>query len=258
MRKLAAIAVTATVLFTAGGCVGVGARAYVGFTQTEVEGDFALDSTSGGANLSSIKNDIENDFGITEASPSVWVKAEIEPPDFGVISVSGFTYSEEGTGTLSNNFGDVPAGSNVTTDLTFDNAKVAWTYDMFDLEFFHVSPGLAVDLFAIDTRVSSTSPSAFEDVDSLAFVPMLYVRTGVNAAIVALDVEAGWMSIDLGDADGEYFDLEAMARLNIAPAVEIVAGYRWISIDGEGKAEGQRFAADLDMRGWYVGGGIAF
>ncbi|MCA8942225.1 MAG: hypothetical protein KDB80_06650 [Planctomycetes bacterium] len=257
MRNAVAVALSAFVL-TATGCVGVGARAYVGFTQTEVTGDFSLDSTAGGADLSSIRNDIENDFGITDASPSIWVKAEIEAPAAGRFSLSGFTYSEQSSGTLTNAFGDVPAGSAISTDLKFDNVKAAWTFDALDLEAFYLSPGLAIDVFSIDTRVSSTSPVAFEDVDTLGFVPMLYARSGVDLSLVALDVEAGWMTIDLGDADGDYFDLEGMLRLSVAPAVEVVAGYRYISIDGRGEAEGQRFEADLEMRGWFVGGGVVF
>ncbi len=259
MVKIGFGAVTAVALaLSCVSCVDLGARAYAGFMQSDVTGDFALDSSAGGANLSSIKNDVENQLGIDDESRSLWLKAEIDPPSWGRFSASAFRYDESGNGTLSAPFGDIPAGTDVATSLAFTNLKVAWTYDLLDVALAHVSPGIALDVFDIETRVNSTSPLAFEEVDTIAPVPMLYLQAGAEFGFVGFDVEAGWMSIDLDDADGDYLDLEAMARVNIAPKVELTAGYRFISIDGDGRADGQRFDAELELQGFFVGGGFNF
>lgn len=255
-HTIAGLAVAALSLAVAPSCTSLGARAYVGYTQTTLSGDIGLDS-SGAGGFQSV--DFEDDLGIDDASPSVWIKAEFEPTDLGRVSVSAFRFDENGSGTLTRDFGDISAGSPVSSSMRFDNVKIAWTYDVIDIGVFHLAPGVALDIIDTETSVSSVSPIvAFEEVQTLAPVPMLYLETGVAAGIASFDVEAGWMSIDLTDADGTYWDLEAMLRLSVAPKVEIVAGYRLIHVDGDGTADGKRFNADIDIDGWFLGGGFSF
>ena len=66
------------------------------------------------------------------------------------------------------------------------------------------------------------------------------------------------MAGTIGDVDGTYWDVEALLRYQATGLIEIFAGYRFINIDVEGEADGQRFDSDLILSGWMVGGGIVW
>ena len=59
---------------------------------------------------------------------------------------------------------------------------------------------------------------------------------------------------------------EPSFRYKVTPAVCAPAdllvvvpwAYRYIDIEGDGIADGRRFEADLQLDGWYVGGGFSF
>lgn len=240
-------------------CKGTEGRIYGGYFQSTVTGEMALDSSAGGLPLGTNRNDIEDDFGITDSSPSLWLRGEIEPPKAGRFTLSGFHYESSGTGTLSRRFGDIQVGAPVDTDLRFDNLKATWTWDILEGDWYRLAPGIAVDVFAIDTKVRSSSPVvASEEVDILAPVPMIYLQGSIGTGIIALDLEGGWMKADLNDIDAEFLDLEAMLRLKIGKGVELLGGYRYIRIDGEGIADGRRFETDLQLNGWFAGAGYNF
>jgi hypothetical protein len=69
---------------------------------------------------------------------------------------------------------------------------------------------------------------------------------------------ASVMSADLGDANGRYLDVEAIARWQASDDLEILAGYRYLVIDGFGRATDRDFDADIDLHGWFIGGGVRF
>jgi hypothetical protein len=66
------------------------------------------------------------------------------------------------------------------------------------------------------------------------------------------------MSLDLGDVKGTWIDIEGLANFNVFGPFELFAGYRYISIDTEGEADGQAFEADVVLEGWILGGGISW
>ena len=57
---------------------------------------------------------------------------------------------------------------------------------------------------------------------------------------------------------GTWIDIEGLATFNLLSVFDIFAGYRYISIDTEGDADGQAFEADVELQGWIVGGGISW
>ncbi len=245
-------------------CTSLDARVSAGYFQSEVRGQFALDTSTASAQLGSIQTDIEDNFGIDEASSSPYVRADLSMP-FGRVAISGFRYDESGTGQLpaGATFGDIGLGQTsttaISTDLTVQNIKVSWTYDLIDLPLLRVSPGLAVDIFDIETEVRSVTPiSAFEQVEVFAPVPMIYVQGELDLGYVAANLDIGAMDVDLPDADGTYWDIDAMIRVRPGGPVEFFAGYRFIHIDGDGEAEGQAFDANLQLNGWFLGGGVTF
>src|SRR5690606_20428607 len=130
------------------GCIGVRARAYAGMTHAVLQGDLALDNSSGNLPLGANRVDLDRELGAEDPSVAPYVRAEVGLP-IGAVTLSGFTYSETGSGTLAPNhqYGDIPGGSQVSTFLSFTNVKAAAHFDLFDFGIVRVSPGLGVDYF---------------------------------------------------------------------------------------------------------------
>ena len=230
-----------------------------GYMQSSVSGDIALGPSSGGGASSS--TDIENNLGIEDDDGSLYVKAEVDTAA-GRWGVSGFTYSQTGTGVLDGTFGDIGGlgpGAVVTSELEFNNLKASWTWDLVEVGVFRFSPGFAINIFDIDTRVSSVTPvSAFEEVSVFAPVPMIYLQSEVDLQYVIANLDVGGMHIDLRDAKGTYWDIDAMLRVRPFEQFEIFGGYRYLEMDADGRTEGQDFSADIKLSGWFCGGMFNF
>lgn len=245
-------------LLLLGSCGSAGLKVFAGYTQVEMSGTVALDSSVGGVDLGTIQVDLEDDLGLTDEVGSPYGRAEV---DLGLIHLtgSGFIYDEQSTGTLSFDFGDITFGSTVESDIEIMNFKGAITFDMVDVGPLRLSPGVGVDLFDIDMNIRSTAPIVVsERVEILTPVPMLFLQTELDFGPVGAMLDTGWMSLDLGDVKGTWIDIEGLATFNMFSAFEIFAGYRYISIDTDGDADGQAFEADVELQGWIVGGGISW
>ncbi len=240
-------------------CEAVDGYAAAGYMQSAVSGDIALGPSSGGG--ASTTTDIESNLGIDEDDGSVYVRAEVDT-NAGRWGVSGFSYSQTGTGVLSGTFGDIGGlgpGAVVSSELEFNNLKASWTWDLVEEGGFRFSPGLALNIFDVDTRVSSVTPvSAFEEVSVLAPVPMIYMQTEFDMGYVIANLDAGGMHIDLRDAKGTYWDIDAMLRVRPFEQFEIFGGYRYLEMDADGKTDGQDFSADIKLNGWFFGGMFNF
>ncbi|HLU40141.1 MAG TPA: hypothetical protein VK081_12215 [Planctomycetota bacterium] len=228
-------------------------------THAVLQGDLALDNSSGNLPLGANRVDLDRELGAEDPSVAPYVRAEVGLP-IGAVTLSGFTYSETGSGTLAPNhqYGDIPGGSQVSTFLSFTNVKAAAHFDLFDFGIVRVSPGLGVDYFEIDMQVTDVVTTDFERVDNEAFVPMVFLQAEVDLGIVAGTLDIGYMEADLEDADGRYLDVEALVRFNPVPVVELFAGYRFIDLDARGRADSRNFSADVQLHGWMIGGGVAF
>lgn len=258
MNRLGSTSVLVLSMFLLSACSGFGAKAYVGIFQGDLEGDIALDTSAGGIPLGSIQADIQDDLGVRDSDESIYLRAEAYAA-FARVTVSAFQYESSGDGTLAVTFGDITAGADVHTDIEFKNLKVALTFDLINIGPLRISPGVAIDIFDINTTVSSVSPIVIsENVDVLAPVPMVYLQGELDLGYVAANLDVGYMSIDLQDADGTFLDIEAMLRANPWDHVEFFAGYRYILMEASGEASGQDFDADLVFQGWFAGGGITF
>lgn len=239
-------------------CTAPYVKAYAGYTEMAVSGDVALAPTVGGVNLDTIKVDTETDLGLDEASGSPYARVDL---GFGPVSLtaSGFQYSETGTGTLSQSFGNIVVGTQVATELEFTNVKAAAMFNLIDIGPFHFAPGLGVDYFDMNMSVRSISgPAAYDQLDVQAPLPLLYAQSSVDIGPLGVTLDVGGITGDFGDADGTVLDAELLARIKPTKHFELFAGYRWISIDVEGRADGQSFSAELEFKGWMFGGGINF
>ena len=229
----------------------------VGWFPAKLSGDIALDASSGGRNLSVVRADVEEDLGLGR-SGNIMVGADLDTP-IGRISGTYFRYSDHGVGTLSKSFGDIPPGTSVETDVAIDNVKAFWSFDLVDTGVVRLAPGAGLTFVAIDATVRSiTALSAYERVAVSVPMPMLFLEGEVELGSFRGEVEAGWMSLDVGTFDSTFYDLDA--RVNWVPtaAMELFGGYRWVTLESDGRADGQLFDANLELEGFYFGGGLRF
>lgn len=259
MRHSFLLATLTAIPLAAGACTSVRARAYAGLSQTFLQGDVALDSGSGNLNLGTNRPDVGDELGLDGGEVSPYLRAELGLP-FGGVTVSGFTFSQTGSGTLdpTHQYGDIPGGTTVSSHLAFANVKAAAHYDLLNLGILRLSPGLGVDFVDFDIDVSDSMSLTFESVDNRVFVPMLFAQAEVDVGIVAATLDVGYMQANLRDAKGQYLDIEGLVRVNPLPLFEIFAGYRYIGLDARGVADDRHYDADLRLHGWMLGGGISF
>ncbi len=235
-------------------CALPGVGGYVGYMKLNIGGNFALEDL-GSQPLSDLTQQVDDDLNLKEAD-TPYARVFVSSGGWRV-NVSGFQFEESGVGTLSQNFGGISAGANVQSDVDLLNVKGSVTYDLLDFSVFRLSPGVSLDYFDVQMRVDDGIGN-FEEVDYQAPVPMAFVQVEADAGPFSIVAEVGGLSIDLPDAKGQFWDAEAMLRFNPAPMVELFAGYRFIRLDSLGNADGLDFDTDLQLHGWFAGGGVNF
>ena len=254
MAKCIAAAVLALLLLGSTSCVDLRARAHAAYMQPQLSGDVALASTTLPATLGA---DVQDDLGVdTEQSP--YVRLELGT---GIVNVtaSAFQYGSSGSGVLDANFGNITAGVPVNSDIDVLNIRGAVTFDLIDLGPVRISPGLAVDYTDLDFEVrQTTGGTAIERLEVQIPAPLLYVQAEADLGPLIANIDAGGMKVDLDEVDGTFWDIEAMLRYAPAEHFEIFGGYRLILVDGQGTVDGQAYDADVELSGWFAGGGISF
>ncbi len=231
------------------------------YLQLKPTGDLGLEDSSRSQALGQIKIDLDDNFSLDDKG-TPYIRFDLQSEDWN-LEVSGFRFSDSADSTLSAPFGDMPQGTNVRSDLSIINAKAALTYTLVDLDVVDVGIGVCLDYFDVDMDVRSKTvlpapATSFEETDFRAPVPMLFARAAVDVGPVGADVSVGWLSADLQDAKGTFWDLDAMISLKPIPNVDVFAGFRYISIDADGVLDSQRFDTELHLRGWYIGLGLTF
>ena len=246
----------AAVALGLGACSSAGFKAQVGYTQMAIEGDIALNPTAGGG-TSSIQQDLETALGLGDEQGSPWARAEL---DLGVpvLAVTGFTFEEQGSGTLQANYGNITAGTDVNSDLEMANVKASMAFQIA-LGPLSISPGLAVDWFDLQLAVSDTAGIATETVELSAPVPMVFLRGQADVGIASFIAEAGYLEVpEYDDIEATSWDAEALVELRPTPQFNLFAGYRVITVQVEGEVDNQDFFADITLSGWIIGGGVRF
>ncbi|HEX6813394.1 MAG TPA: hypothetical protein VF384_17380 [Planctomycetota bacterium] len=236
-------------------CAPMRMSAQAGYTQTAVSGQIALESDGGGS--SSSKQDIESAFGLGDAQGSPWLRAQAH---FGVpvLTASGFWLKESGTGVLDASFGGLPVATPVATDLELGCGKFSLVFGI-DAGPVKLSPGLAIDVFDIDFRATETTLGNREEIDELLAVPMLLLRAEAPLEALNFVAEIGYLETPEVDGnDGSFLDVEAMIECVVLGQCSVIAGYRLLDLDAKGETDSDSFVTDLQIRGWFVGGGIRF
>jgi hypothetical protein len=224
----------------------------VGAMFAQVSGDISLQNSSGTL-TGNYQNDLDTNFGVgdTEASPYLRVQTDYGRHRF---RADGFAIDAEGSGTLSNPFGDLPAGSPVTTSMDLWSVGANWSFELVRQERFRLGIGLALDYFAMDLTARTTLGR--ESLDTSVLVPMPCAEVEGYFGPVTLGANAGLMSADLGDGNGRYIDAETYVKVRPHSRFDLLLGYRYVLLDGYGRASGRDFDAEIDMQAIFIGGGI--
>lgn len=238
-------------------CAPQNFRADVGGAFVRMQGEIGLQNSGGSLTLASNMNDVKDQLGSgeTDASPYMRLEADWGPSR---VKVSGFGHNSAGTGTLVGQFGDLPGGTQVSTDFDFVNVTASWSYDLMPTSLFRIAPGLQLGYYSFDMITRAQALSAFESVDTDTFTPMPYLDCEVDLGYVSVGANAGVMGIDLRDGTGRYWDAEAYVRGTPMDNLEIIAGLRYLLFDSHGRATNRDFDSDVDIFGWFIAGGIKF
>lgn len=241
-------------LLLLGSCTSFRARAYGAYFQPDIAGEAGLANTPGGPAIPTLDVDDSLQFD-TDSAP--YVRGEL---GLGVaaITISSFHYGSRGVGTLAADFGVLSATDQVRSEIDFLNIKTALHFDIIDVGPLRISPGFAVDYMDVDMTISDINSSTLERLEVQVPAPMGYVQAELDFGWVAAIVDAGAMRVNMDEVDGDYFDVEGMLRFNVMSNFELFGGYRWITMDATGTVDGQEYDIDLEMSGWFAGGGITF
>ncbi|MFT4516226.1 MAG: hypothetical protein ACI89X_004070 [Planctomycetota bacterium] len=226
-----------------------------GYAQLSLDGDIGY---SNGATVA-VEQDFESALGLGDTQGSPYGRAQI---DFGVpvLTVSAFSFEDDGRGSLQADFGNIPViggGVPVQSQLEMMNAKMSYAFEI-GIGPVSISPGIAIDYFDLQIDVTDAFSIAREQVDVSGPLPLAFLRADVDLGIVSAFAEAGYMSADIDDVDGELLDIEAQLVLHPAPLVELFVGYRYVNIALDGIVDTDTIDMDLTISGLIFGGGIRF
>lgn len=257
MKVQKLLLVTLSITFAA--CAGQTYRAEVGPMFARARGVFAL-GDSGGSPLTN--NSINGNLGLgdTEVSPYLAARTDI---DRHRIRVNGFYLNSEGSGTTAPNgpgatasYGNITGGTAVQTTMDFFAIASNYTYEVFRDERYRVGLGVQLGYYSLD--VSASDGTGREQVTTDVVVPMPYVEAEAIWRDLTVGASMGIMSADLGDANGRYWDIEAYANWALSDQFDIKGGYRYLLLDGYGRASSRDFDADVNVQGLFLSAGIRF
>lgn len=253
--SLASLAVAAPFLALPS-CTQFEVTAQAAYARLSLDGDIGYKSASDPSPGPTIDQDIESAFGLGDGQgvPYGRVMLDMGTP---VLTVSGFVFEEDGRGRLQANFGDVPAGLDVLTDFTMNNAKASYAFQI-PIGPVSIAPGLALDYFDLEIDVRDAFGAFRETVELAGPVPLAFLRADVDLGIVAAVAEVGYMEIDIDDVTASLLDVEAMLEVRPTAMVHLVAGYRHLNLAADGIVDGDSIDTDITLSGFFVGGGIRF
>lgn len=241
-------------LFAFAACAGQTYRAEAGPMFARARGEIALANSSG---FLPPGNDISGNLGLgeTEASPFIRLSTDI---DRHRVRLHGFYLDGEGTGTLANGqaYGNIAGPTQVQMSMDFFAIASSWCYELMREENYRIAAGAAVGFYSLD--VAARSAGGREEVTSEVVVPMPYGEAEFYWKDFTLGANVGVMAGDLGDANGRYWDLEAYGSWQADPRFDVKVGYRYLLLDGYGRASSRDFDADVDVQGFFISGGIRF
>jgi hypothetical protein len=263
MKKLQTLLLSCSVAMLAA-CAGPTYRVDAGAMFAVANGNIALQNAAGSLDLGSNQNDLDNNMGLGSTEVSPYVRVQMDS-DKHRVRVQGFGWDAEGSGTLAGttpgtgNFGDIPAGTPVTTEMQFLAINANYGYELFRNKDCRIAGGLQLAYYSLDITAKSTTGREQVSTDALVPYPFLEVEgfrgeftAGANAAIMALNV---------GDGSGRFWDMEGYVKWEGTvdrADIDVMVGYRYILLDAYGNASGRDFDADINIQGIFISAGIRF
>ena len=236
-------------------CAGQSWQANAGPMFARMRGEIALQNTAGDIPASNSQNSLSGNMSVgdTEVSPYVRLETNI---DEHRVRLGGFYVDAEGSGTLNGDFGDITSGTQVRTTLDFFGLDACYGYQLLREDHYRLAVGGKLGFYSLDIAARSTG--AREEVITEVIVPMPWAEAELIWEDLTFGANAGIIAGDLGDANGRYWDIEAYGKWQINQQLDVQVGYRYLLLDGYGRASSRDFDADVDVQGLFVTGGVRF
>ncbi|MCB9879474.1 MAG: hypothetical protein H6835_17910 [Planctomycetes bacterium] len=242
-------------------CVGQTYRADAGVMMLRARGDVALQNAAQAPVPPSNSVYGQLGQGSSQASPYLALRTDYERHR---IKLHGFGFDNSGSGALTQNFGDLTAGTQVQSNAQFWAAAANYGYELLreDLPwlgydaYVRLAAGVELGFYSLD--VSAQSGALRESVQTSVLVPLPFVEAEAVWGPVTVGANLGVMSADLGDGNGKYWDFETNARWQITEEFDVMGGYRYLLLNVNGRASDRDFDADIDLQGIFLTAGITF
>lgn len=238
-----------------GACKGTAYKVDVGPLFAVPRGEVALQNSTGTLVLHNEQNDVDNDLGLGDRQASPYLRMQTDYEDHRV-RLHGFVVDSDGGGTLAGDYGNIVAGTVVTTAMDFFAVAANYGYALFRGEHYRLAVGGQAGLYSLDVTARSTVGR--EQVNTDVLLPMPFIELEGKFGPLTVGANAAIMALDFRDASGRYWDLEGYARLQATRQLDIMAGYRYVLLDAYGTATARDFDADVDIQGLFVTVGVSF
>lgn len=244
-----------SMVFVATACKGMVYRADVGPMVMVAKGPVALQNAAGSLALGQNQVDTHKELGLGEANVAPYVRLQGDK-DVHRVRLHGFGFSQTGTGTLQHDYGGLVNGSQITSSEQFYSVAANYSYQLARGNHYRIGAGAQLGYYELDVRARSTAGR--ESVSANVLVPMPYIDAEFMWGTLSFGANMGFMSIDVRDADGQYWDIEGYVRWQTTRKLDLMAGYRYIVLDSFGNATGRDFDADVDLQGLFLTIGVKF
>ena len=112
--------------------------------------------------------------------------------------------------------------------------------------------------FSYTHRRTQQGPKSGEDLATDGLLPMPYFEAEYFCGDFTFGAAGGIFAGHFGDSDGRYWDLESYGIWHFDRDFDMRAGYRYLVLDGDGRATSRDFDAAVDVQGFYVTFGYLF
>lgn len=177
------------------------------------------------------------------------------------------------SGRLANDFGALNRGETTRSDLDYLGYRIGYVASVYGYDFPsgiplgtdyeltpHVQLGLGGGLHRVrqDLTVFDVDRSLTEDFSATGIVPFATLRAQVNLDTIKVRVDQSLSLGDWGDMTGLYRDSLYTVRWEAAYAVDVLVGWRQLSLEAQGRNGGNKFELDTTYTGWVLGLHIIF
>ena len=136
----------------------------LGPVDVELEAGAWFASISGNVRNGALDIDVDDELGLGEETTG-FIRARLDVAVIGNFYLGYTPLKYEGTGVLSGDFGGIPVGRDVSTDLDVDTFDLGWTFTLLDLPAVDLELGLNVKYVSGTVSITDIATSATEKTD---------------------------------------------------------------------------------------------